>query len=646
MIDSYVKQAVLHHWRTALMLSASVTLTACVAGPGGSSSSQTAESSSSVAVVSSSEAPSSTPQSSSSVAPSSSSVAPSSSSMAPVSSSSTMVASSSAPACEEPDTTHFEAGKTAYNDGLCTACHGAPLNNGKTAGAAKDPIDATRTSFGGKTMAQYIIAEMTAYLPASCSGMQQQCAEDIEHYLKIATGAEAAPTAVCEESSSSVASSAPVVSSSSSAAPAGPSLLTSSGTFSSGMENFTPYLFDAGFATTSFNQEANFTINTTTTNAWHVQMTHPISVTAGVQYTICLDAKAAANRSISVEIDNGPTQYASLSGGLTNFALTTSYQSFETTFFADATDDTARLVINMGIDSANVQLDNIAVYEGDSCGGSTQPTSSSSSQASSQPVVSSSSSVASSVPSGNGNLVIEDDFEGQANNSKPAGWKTFLSYQIDNPNNQPSGSSFALIDSSKAHSGSNSVRIKTGGQTITPTFIFRDLPAGQDAFYTRFWMNIPVSLGGGVKGSDSNHAHFMAYSTEMSGSNKEELRFGTLQNAILGAFLPSTIDAGTEKVVPTDRIPADQWVCLEFAVVKNAVYDQVYAWMDDQPLFEATSAAAWARDPGKFFSETTNSRKIDNHVSFGWRSFGDNKGVENVWFDDIAVSTQGRIGCN
>ncbi len=245
---------------------------------------------------------------------------------------------------------------------------------------------------------------------------------------------------------------------------------------------------------------------------------------------------------------------------------------------------------------------------------------------------------------GNGNLIINDDFEGQDNNSVPAGWKTFLQYQIDMQNNNSSNTTFALIDSSKAHSGSNSVRIKTGGQSIQPSFIFQDLPDGKDAYYTRFWMNIPVELGGGVKGADGNHVHFMSYSTEMSGSNKEELRFGTVQDAILGAFLPVSIDAGTEKVVPTETIPANQWVCLEFAVVKGNAIDKVYAWMDDQLLFEATKAADWARDPGKFFSGSMSG--VNNHVTLGWRAFGDNKGVENIWFDDIAVSTEGRIGCN
>lgn len=241
-----------------------------------------------------------------------------------------------------------------------------------------------------------------------------------------------------------------------------------------------------------------------------------------------------------------------------------------------------------------------------------------------------------------GNIFISDDFEGQDADAVPAGWQTFLSYQIDMYNNNASNSTFALIDSSMAHSGSNSVRIKTGGNTIQPAFIFQDLPTDQDAFYSRAWMYIPTTLGGGIKGADGNHVHFMSYSTEMSGANKEELRYGTVQDAILGAFLPSSIDAGTENIVPDTEIPANEWVCVEFAMIKGETFDQATGWVNGIKIFDATQASDWARDPGQFF---TDDPEIANHVTFGWRSFGDNKGVENIWFDDIVVSDQ-YIGCD
>ncbi|BCD97473.1 hypothetical protein [Marinagarivorans cellulosilyticus] len=642
MLDTPLQQLVAQHWRSALLASASVMLSACVATD--NSSSSAVEVSSEAAVSSSSEVV----VPSSSVAPSSSSVE-SSSSQAVVVSSSSAAVSSSEEACEEPNGGQFASGETLFEG--CIACHGVPTADGKTAGGLGGPIDVADVGgdLYGKTnsptLAGYIESAMSQHFNM-CDASDASCAADVAYYLNVATGLIAVAQ-VCESSSSEAEQSSSIEASSSSAAPVGMSLLSSPGTFANGGEGFNV------IPSASFGGEVSFSIpSANTAEPWAVQMTHELSVTAGEQYVICFDAKTTASagmRSLTVGFDNNATGgYANISGGHIDEILTAQYQNFSPVVTADATAADARLYFNLAAEAGDVQLDNIAVYQGGSCGGVVEGSSSSAVTSSSAPAVSSSSQATTSSASnpGNGNLIINDDFEGQSNNTAPSGWKTFLQYQIDPQGNSAGASTFALIDSSKAHSGSNSVRIKTGGTSIQPSFIFQDLPSGQDAFYSRFWMNIPVALGGGVKGGDGNHVHFMAYSTEMSGSNKQELRFGTLQDAILGAFLPKGIDAGTENIVPTATIPANQWVCLEFAVVKNSMFDQVYAWVDGQVILEAVSPSAWARDPGQFFSTVSADSKIDNHVSFGWRSFGDNKGVENVWFDDIAVSTEGRVGCN
>ena len=77
-------------------------------------------------------------------------------------------------------------------------------------------------------------------------------------------------------------------------------------------------------------------------------------------------------------------------------------------------------------------------------------------------------------------------------------------------------------------------------------------------------------------------------------------------------------------------------------MIKGADFDQAIGWVDGVESFAAESASDWIRDPGQFFS---NDTAIANHVTFGWRSFGDNKGVEDIWFDDIVVSDE-YIGCN
>ena len=76
-------------------------------------------------------------------------------------------------------------------------------------------------------------------------------------------------------------------------------------------------------------------------------------------------------------------------------------------------------------------------------------------------------------------------------------------------------------------------------------------------------------------------------------------------------------------------------------MIKDAVFDQAIAWVNGVQTFAAISPTDWENDPGQYFSDDPN---IANYITFGWRAFGDNKGVENVWFDDVAVSDQ-YIGC-
>ncbi|BCE01972.1 PKD domain-containing protein [Marinicellulosiphila megalodicopiae] len=240
------------------------------------------------------------------------------------------------------------------------------------------------------------------------------------------------------------------------------------------------------------------------------------------------------------------------------------------------------------------------------------------------------------------NAYIFDNFENQEHNAIPAGWKTWVEYGVNSSLNNPGNSSFVLIDTTKAYSGTNSVRVKTSNSVIKPTFLVQDLPTDQDAFYSRAWMYLPAELGGGEYGASGNHVHFMAYSTALDGSNQEELRFGAAKDKVLSAFLPNSIDDSTTKIVPTTIIPANEWVCVEFAMIKDPVFDQAIAWVNGVQTFAAISPTDWEKTPAQYFSDHP---ELGNYITFGWRAFGDTKGVEDVWFDDIAVSDE-YIGCN
>lgn len=106
-------------------------------------------------------------------------------------------------------------------------------------------------------------------------------------------------------------------------------------------------------------------------------MTHPASITEGVEYTLCYDAKAAAVRTIGVGIDadadgvpsmadSAYSNHTTMPEDLIN--LTTEYVTYDVTFVGTVTDPSSRVVFSLGIDDADVSLDNIGLFEGNTCG--------------------------------------------------------------------------------------------------------------------------------------------------------------------------------------------------------------------------------------------------------------------------------------
>lgn len=145
-------------------------------------------------------------------------------------------------------------------------------------------------------------------------------------------------------------------------------LLKSKGTFSQG-EEFFSHFYSNKNGSASFNDEANFTINSASKNTYDIQFIHRVGIIAGEQYTLCYDAKASAQRTIVVDVDSGKPTYTTLTQQKNTHLLATHYQTFSLTFVASASDETARVAFLLGGPSAaNIQLDNIALHHGDTCG--------------------------------------------------------------------------------------------------------------------------------------------------------------------------------------------------------------------------------------------------------------------------------------
>ena len=120
-----------------------------------------------------------------------------------------------------------------------------------------------------------------------------------------------------------------------------PNLITSNGTFSSGVQSFKTNLPNA---TATWSNEAKFTINKASTNMWDVQLWHEVALSQGVEYTICFDAKSDSFKEIGINIDSGAPDYLQLMHTTLYANLGTTYQHFSRTFTALMEDSSARCI--------------------------------------------------------------------------------------------------------------------------------------------------------------------------------------------------------------------------------------------------------------------------------------------------------------
>ena len=110
------------------------------------------------------------------------------------------------------------------------------------------------------------------------------------------------------------------------------------------------------------------TVNGASDRPWHVQLSHPVSVVGGQQYTLCYRARASAPRFMTAYADTNTPNWRNTSGQQFRADLTTSFQRFAHTFTIEETDLTGRIAFDFAQSDHNVQIDDIGLYEGASCG--------------------------------------------------------------------------------------------------------------------------------------------------------------------------------------------------------------------------------------------------------------------------------------
>jgi Cip1-like, core domain len=226
---------------------------------------------------------------------------------------------------------------------------------------------------------------------------------------------------------------------------------------------------------------------------------------------------------------------------------------------------------------------------------------------------------------------FSDNFESGTVGMQPSGWNNFIAYVANSAN--PNGTTLALVDSTRAHSGTKSVHFH-GGQS--PTQLTRALPSGTTKLYVRAWIWFTRQLG---MNPGANHETLIGI-RKLPGQANDEVRFGEIKGVI-----------GTNEV-PTDNISPKMaqwglgpvvapggWRCIEVAFLADQPQHTLTAWADSVMVHSITAPDQWQN--GNMPMNWLNGKFVE--VIMGWQSFS---GIDtDLWIDDVVLSNA-PIGCN
>jgi len=223
-----------------------------------------------------------------------------------------------------------------------------------------------------------------------------------------------------------------------------------------------------------------------------------------------------------------------------------------------------------------------------------------------------------------------EDFETATDGQAPAGWDTFIAWNKNGQN--PSGGAQALVESTRAHSGTKSVHFIGGSN---PAQLTRPLPNGTNKLYVRAWFYMTRQLG---MNPGANHETLIGI-RKLTGGANDEVRFGEIKGVI-----------GTNEV-PTDNISpkmdvwgmgpvvsANAWHCIEVAFLGDGAQHTLHAWADGTLVHEVTAGDQWQN--GAMPANWLDGKFVE--VVLGWHSFS--SANNDVWMDDLILSTS-PIGC-
>jgi hypothetical protein len=232
--------------------------------------------------------------------------------------------------------------------------------------------------------------------------------------------------------------------------------------------------------------------------------------------------------------------------------------------------------------------------------------------------------------SSTGKGFVREDFEGQTTGKQPTGWDNFVAWNKNGMN--PASDASALVDETRAHSGTKSMLFKGGGN---PAMITRPLDTGTNKLYVRAWFYMTRQLG---QVPDANHETLIGIRGK-TGAADDEIRFGEIKGVIGTNEVPSdNISPKMDMWGKGPVIPANAWNCIEVAFLADQANHELHAWHNGTEVHSVTAGDQWQN--GTMPATWMNGKFLE--VIIGWHSFSSDP--NEVWMDDLVLSDS-RINC-
>ncbi|GHJ41782.1 hydrolase [Streptomyces sp. TS71-3] len=234
--------------------------------------------------------------------------------------------------------------------------------------------------------------------------------------------------------------------------------------------------------------------------------------------------------------------------------------------------------------------------------------------------------VAAAAPASPAATVFTDGFENQTGTTPSGRWNTTV--------RDCSGTGTATVDSTKAHTGTKSVRVNGKTGYCNHAFVGTDLSGvSGGSLYVRFWINHSTPL-------PTMHVAFAAMQDANDGGR--DLRMGGQNQALQwnresdDATLPAQSPVGVSKSIP---LPTNTWSCIEYGITGG----NLTTWVNGRTVEGLIADGSPTQDVDQQWRSKGNWSPNLKNLRLGWESYAD--GDDTLWFDDVAVGTS-QIGCS